>query len=119
MKVQVRTTEDISIVDCWGEVDLNTSGELRETLQNEMRSQTPGVLVNLSGVTYMDSSGVASLVEALQTSGATRTRFALYGLQPPIQSVLEMARLDRIFVIFANEEEAVEKIWNVQPFGGV
>lgn len=119
MKVQVRTADDISIVDCWGEVDLNSSGQLRETLQNEIRSQTPGVLVNLSGVTYMDSSGVASLVEALQTSGETKTRFALFGLQPAVQSVLEMARLNMIFVIFGDEGEALEKIWDIRVFGGV
>jgi anti-sigma B factor antagonist len=119
MDVQVRIAEDISIVDCSGEVDLNSSWQLREALQSEMRSQTPGVLVNMSGVTYMDSSGVASLVEGLQLSRETKTRFALYGLQPSARSVLEMARLDKIFVIFADEHEALAGVWRIEPFGGV
>lgn len=119
MKVQVRTVEDVSIIDCSGEMDLNSSYLLRDALTNEMRSDTPGVLVNMNEVNYMDSSGVAILVEGLQMSRETKTRFGLFGMQPNARSVLEMARLDKIFVTFADEQEALEKIWSVEPFGGL
>jgi anti-sigma B factor antagonist len=73
----------------------------------------------MSGVTYIDSSGIATLVEGLQLSRQTKTRFGLFGLRPNARSVLELARLNKVFVIFENEVEALEKIGTVQPFAGV
>jgi anti-sigma B factor antagonist len=75
--------------------------------------------VNLSAVAYVDSSGIATLVEGLQLSRQTKTRFGLFGLRPNARSVLELARLHKVFTIFASEAEALEKIGSVQPFGGV
>jgi anti-sigma B factor antagonist len=119
MKVQVRHLDKISILDCSGDVDLYSSTRLRETLLAEIQSGVPSVLVNMSGVTYIDSSGIATLVEGLQLSRQTKTRFALFGLRSNARSVLELARLHKVFNIFADEQEALEKIGTVQPFAGI
>jgi anti-sigma B factor antagonist len=119
MNVQVRNLEKISILDCLGDVDLSSSPRLREALVAEIRAEGPSVLVNMSGVSYIDSSGIAALVEGLQLSRQTKTRFGLFGLQPNARSVLELARLHRVFTIFESEAEAVEKIGSTQPFSGV
>ncbi len=73
----------------------------------------------MSGVTYIDSSGIATLVEGLQLSRQTKARFALFGLRPNARSVLELARLHKVFTIFTTEEEAVEKIGSIAPFEGL
>ncbi len=119
MTVQVRSAENVSIIDCVGDVDLYSSTELRETLLKEMRSGIPNVLVNMTEVTYIDSSGIATLVEGLQLSRETKTRFGLFGLRSNARSVLELARLHKVFPTFENEQEALDKISNIQPFGGV
>lgn len=119
MKVQLRNVDNVSILDCSGDVDLYSSTRLREALLNEMRSGKPDVLVNMSDVSYIDSSGIATLVEGLQLSRETKTRFGLYGLRSNARSVLELARLHTVFVIFDNEKEALEKIAATQPFGGL
>ncbi|MGD1157053.1 MAG: STAS domain-containing protein [Terriglobia bacterium] len=110
MKVQVRNLDKVSILDCSGDVDLYSSPRLREALLAEIRPGGPSVLVNMSGVAYIDSSGIATLVEGLQLSRQTQTRFGLFGLRPNARSVLELARLHKVFAIFENETEAVEKI---------
>jgi len=110
MKVQVRNLDKVSILDCSGDVDLYTSPRLRESLLAEIRAGGPSVLVNMSGVPYIDSSGIATLVEGLQLSRQTHTPFGLFGLRPNARSVLELARLHKVFAIFENETEAVEKI---------
>jgi anti-sigma B factor antagonist len=110
MKVQVRNLDKVSILDCSGDVDLYSSPRLRESLLAEIRPGGPSVLVNMSGVAYIDSSGIATLVEGLQLSRQTQTRFGLFGLRPNARSVLELARLHKVFAIFENETEAVEKI---------
>ena len=119
MMVQVRNLDKIAILDCSGDVDLYSSPRLREALLAEVKAHGPSVLVNMSGVTYIDSSGIATLVEGLQLSRQTKTRFGLFGLRPNARSVLELARLHKVFTIFASEAEALEKIGSVPPFGGV
>ena len=119
MKVQVRNADKTTIIDCTGEVDLYSSPSLRDALLKEMRAGASDVLVNMSGVSYIDSSGIATLVEGLQLSQRTKTRFGLYGLRNNARSVLELARLNRVFPIFENEQEALERIAGTQPFSGL
>ena len=52
-------------------------------------------------VTYIDSSGIATLVEGLQLSRETKTHFGLLALRHNARSVLELARLNKVFAIFA------------------
>ena len=119
MKVQVRKIDNISILDCSGDVDLYSSPDLREKLLGEMKSGTPNVLINMTAVTYIDSSGIATLVEGLQLSREKKTHFGLFGLRNNAKSVLELARLHKVFALFADEKEALEKISTTQPFGGL
>ncbi len=119
MKLQIRSADTVRIIDCSGDVDLYSSTDLREALLNEMRSGAPSLLINMTDVAYIDSSGIATLVEGLQLSRQTKTRFGLFGLKPNARSVLQLARLDKVFVTFQSEEEALAKIPTVQPFGGI
>jgi anti-sigma B factor antagonist len=119
MKVQVRTQDNNTIIECTGEVDLYTSPKLREALLKEMAGAQTNVLINMSGVSYIDSSGIATLVEGLQLSQRTQTRFGLFGLRSNAKSVLELARLTKVFSIFENEQDALEKIGKTSPFSGL
>ena len=119
MKVEVRNADQIVILDCSGDVDLYSSTRLREVLLAQMQSGVPSVLVNMSGVPYIDSSGIATLVEGLQLSRQTKTRLGLFGLRSNARSVLELARLHKVFNIFDTEKDAVERIGSTPPFGGV
>ncbi|MGA3326729.1 MAG: STAS domain-containing protein [Terriglobia bacterium] len=115
----MRILDKVTILDCSGDVDLYSSPRLREALLAEVKAHGPSVLVNMSGVTYIDSSGIATLVEGLQLSRQTKIPFGLFGLRPNARSVLELARLHKVFTIFESEVEALEKISSVQPFDGV
>jgi anti-sigma B factor antagonist len=119
MEVLVRTTDNATIIDCTGDVDLYSSPQLREKLLEAMRGANSSVLVNMSGVGYIDSSGIATLVEGLQLSQKTRTRFGLFGLRSNARSVLELARLNKVFAIFENEQDALDKIASTEPFSGL
>ena len=119
MKVQIRKVDNVSILDCTGDVDLYSSTELRDALLKEMKSGAPNVLVNMADVPYIDSSGIATLVEGLQLSRETKTHFGLFGLRSNARSVLELARLHKVFALFDNEQDALTKIATTQPFGGI
>jgi len=68
---------------------------------------TPRVIVNLEQVRYIDSAGVASLVEGLKLSRDLKSTFALYGLSRTAREVLELTRLIKVFEVYDNEEEAL------------
>lgn len=79
-----------------GEVDLSWSQEVRAAVLAALQ-QAPTVGVDLSAVSYIDSSGIAALVEGLQGARARGGRFALVAVSDQVKAVLELARLDRVF----------------------
>ena len=104
-----RRVGDAIIVAVNGEIDLHNSPELRQTLLNALGAKPPKKFVlNLSQVPYMDSSAVAVLVELLQKMRPTGGQVFLVGLQPRVKGLLEIARLDSIFSLKANEDEALK-----------
>jgi anti-sigma B factor antagonist len=97
-----------AILDIAGDVDLAHSTELRRVVMIEFcETRTEKVILNMVGVRYMDSSGVASLVEGLKASRDMGARFILFGLSPIVQEVLQISRLLKIFEIYDTEEKAL------------
>jgi anti-sigma B factor antagonist len=106
MKHEVKNEQGASIVVLKGEIDLESSPAAREILLQSIGG-TDKLLVDLSGVTYIDSSGVASLVEALQASKKDGTQFALAAVSEPTRRVLELARLDKVFTMHKSVDEGL------------
>ena len=108
MQIATRRLDNMTIFDVSGDVDLATSPELRKALLRELReAHVPRVILNLKAVRYIDSSGVASLVEGLKVSRDLRARLILFGLNTTVREVLQLSRLLKIFEIYENEEQAV------------
>ncbi len=108
MQIAARHLEKITIFDVSGDIDLATSPELRKALLRELReARAPRVVLNLKQVRYIDSSGVASLVEGLKASRDVGSRFVLFGLNKTIREVLQLSKLLRIFEIYDDEQQAV------------
>ncbi len=107
MNCAERTVESVAVLDLSGEIDLQSSPRLREILQIRAKAKTPALLLNLSGVSYLDSSGLATLIEYFQTSRAHQGRLALCCLTPRVRSVFQVARLDQIFAIHPDEAAAL------------
>ena len=108
MKIAARHLDKMTIFDVSGDIDLATSPELRKALLRELReARAPRVVLNLKQVRYIDSSGVASLVEGLKASRDVGSRFVLFGLNKTIREVLQLSKLLRIFEIYDDEQQAV------------
>ena len=80
-----------------GEVDMSTSPQLRDHLTPLFKEGTSRVIVELSGVSYIDSSGIATLIEGLQLSRKHNIRFTLAGVRPSVEAVFELAYLTGVF----------------------
>jgi anti-sigma B factor antagonist len=96
------------IVGFSGDVDLQSSPEARKILLECVARKMP-VLVDLSGVNYIDSSGIASLVESLQTARKGGGNLVLVSVSEAALRVLELARLDKVFTICGSIDEGLEK----------
>lgn len=106
MVYEVRTQGGTTIVALKGEIDLDNSPQVRSILLESV-GEKRGVLVEMSSVSYIDSSGIASLVEAFQSARRGSTPFALVAVSDAAMRVLELARLDRVFAIHASVTEAL------------
>ena len=108
MEVRARRVEGALVIDVKGEVDLFSSPKMRSAIIEALNSQQVSrVAVNFGEVRYIDSSGVATLVEGLQLARSKKCKFVLFGLQQRTREVLELARLDKVFDIRAGEVEAL------------
>jgi len=108
IKISARRVDKATIFDVSGDIDMSNSPELRKALLHEIRdARASRVIVNLSGVKYMDSSGVASLVEALKASRDVGSSLVLFGLSASTREVLQLSRLLKVFEVRDNEEQAL------------
>ena len=91
-----------------GDVDMSRSPVLREALRG-VQAQRPGkIIIDLEHVDYMDSSGLATLVEAMRTAKGHATKLVLCGLNDKVRAIFEIARLHHFFTIVGSVSEAVD-----------
>lgn len=106
MSYPTQESGSYTIVALSGEVDLSCSPQARSTILGCL-DKGRDTLVDLSAVSYIDSSGIASLVEGYQTAKKKSLRFGLVGVSEAAMSVLQLARLDKVFPIHASVEERI------------
>jgi len=109
VKIAIRKLDAATVVDVSGDIDLYNSPEIRKALLEAIQDKSnQRVVVNLKEVRYVDSSGVASLVEGLKKARERNLRFILFGLSNAAREVLELSRLIKVFEVYATEEEALQ-----------
>ncbi|MBF0093463.1 MAG: STAS domain-containing protein [Alphaproteobacteria bacterium] len=114
MTILAEEKQGVTIVSLSGEIDLQTSPEVRKSLLTHLE-QGKDLIVDMHAVGYIDSSGVASLVEAYQTARQEGLRFSLAQVGQGAMRVLQLARLDRVFTIHATVDDGLESL---KPAGG-
>jgi anti-sigma B factor antagonist len=110
--VEIRKSEEsgASILHVEGEIDLHGSPALREELHSFIDAKAPVLVVDLSGVKYIDSSGLATLVEYVRDCKPFGGKIALFGLQPKVKMVFELVRLNELFSITDTKDSALAAV---------
>lgn len=90
-----------------GDVDMSRSPVLREAITTARNEHPDRLIVNLADVGYMDSSGLATLVEAMKLVRGTETQLVLCAMNDRVRAIFEIARLDQYFVIRENLDAAL------------
>ncbi|HEV2097255.1 MAG TPA: STAS domain-containing protein [Chthoniobacterales bacterium] len=101
------TTDRPNVLPLKGEIDLHVSPRIAASLGAMLDEKPKTLVVDLSDVSYIDSSGLAVLIEGMQSVEAYGGKFALAGLQENVRPIFEIARLDQVFRIFPDVEAAL------------
>ncbi|UCD76808.1 MAG: STAS domain-containing protein [Phycisphaerales bacterium] len=105
--VQSETIDDAVVMRPVGDIDLGRAPSLRVQLAQVQQRRPARLIIDLEQVPYMDSSGVATLVEAMQTARRADTKLVLCSMQEKVRSIFEIARLDMVFTIVGSQDEAM------------
>lgn len=107
MQITERTEDAIPVVSITGDIDLETSPQLRDFLKPKSSKKTPALLLDFTGVEYIDSSGLATLIEYFQAVQGFKGKLALASLSPRVKNVFEIVRLEQIFSIHTDVSSAL------------
>jgi anti-anti-sigma factor len=109
--------EYIQLVAVTGELDLSNAGGLVRQVEVAVHSGRNCVVVDLSAVTHIDSTGLAALIEAHQLTEARRGRLALVADSESVRRTIEVRGLDRLFVIRGTRDDAVAAVRDIDDEG--
>ena len=90
-----------------GEIDLHVSPVVTASLNAMIDKKPERLVIDLSDVTYIDSAGLAALIQAMQKVEGYGGKFLLAGLQETVRSIFEISRLDQVFRIFPDTDTAL------------
>lgn len=106
MEIKVDKTPGLAIVIPQGEIDMSSSGELRQVLQQLTKDKTETVIVSLEDAQHIDSSGIATLIEALKKMEKYNGKMRLVINTKKIFNVFKIAHLDMVFKIYESIKDA-------------
>lgn len=109
MELSIVEEGEIVVVILKGDIDLEHSSRMRQNLL-DILVDARAVIVDLSGVSMIDSSGIASLLEGFQEARKKGKDFILAAPGDPVMRVLKLARLDTVFQIADDVTAAKEAV---------
>jgi anti-sigma B factor antagonist len=110
MRANELEVDGLHIVELSGEIDLERSPELRQLLDSRAKARTPALALDFRDVSFIDSSGLATLVEYCRKAREYEGRFAIFGLSERVRTVFEIVRLQEFLALY-DSLEALRSAW--------
>jgi len=118
IETSLRHRDGIPLLDVIGEIDIYTTPQFKEAVSEAINENNPAIIINMAQVTYMDSSGFGTLLSATKRLRPLNGALYLSGCNDAIQRMLQITRLNTIFGVYANEDEALSAIRSA-PSGAI
>jgi anti-sigma B factor antagonist len=109
MECNLKSEAGFDLLELGGEVDLHFSPKLRETVLASLKGGKP-LLIDMAKVSYIDSSGIASLVEGFQAAKTGKLQYGLLNISKTAMQVLTLTRLDKIFDLYSSPDQFKQKL---------
>lgn len=110
MRLKESVEDGIDVFALQGEIDLHYAPVLRTLLQGKVRAETRALLLDLSGVDYIDSSGLATIIEYFRDAAKHAGIVCLVGMNSNLKTTFEIVRLDKAIPSFATTAEAIDAL---------
>lgn len=107
MQINLQEKNGVSVIKMTGDIDINSSPDIKKSFDEVIAQKKDKVVISLKDVGYVDSSGLATLVEVLKNLRAYGGKLKLASLSDKVKGLFEITKLDKLFDIVATEEEAV------------
>jgi anti-sigma B factor antagonist len=107
MRLKELVDDGIDVFLLEGEIDLHYAPVLRSLLQGKVHSRCRALVMDLGSVTFIDSSGLAAIIEYFRDSGECNGVLCLTGLNETLRTIFEIVRLDKVIPIYATRAEAI------------
>ncbi len=102
-----RPEQGVVVIAPTTDIDMSRSPELRTAIRQELGGGVHKLIVDLCDVNYMDSSGLATLVEAMRNASKTDTKLVICHMHEKVSAIFEIARLDSFFSIVESRDDAI------------
>lgn len=109
MNVEVRDYQGMKVMALSGEIDMYSSPALREEMMDLLNQRVTPLLIDFRGVSYIDSSGIATFVEGLKRMMSYGGRLKLIGLLEEVREIFSFSKLDQVFEIYGSFEDALPR----------
>ena len=107
MKIEVKDYQGMKVMALSGEIDMYSSPALREEMMGLIDKRVTPLLIDFKGVSYIDSSGIATFVEGLKRMMSYGGRLKLIGLLEEVREIFSFSKLDKVFEIYGSFEDAL------------
>jgi anti-sigma B factor antagonist len=107
MKITEERKKDALICKAEGEININTSPELRKAFDNFINNKATKILMDFGQVSYIDSSGLATMIELLQRLKKVGGKFRICNMNQKVKNIFEVTKLHKLFDIFDKEDTAL------------
>lgn len=107
MVVKASELDGVTIFQVSGEINISTSPELKKQYEKQPAKK---LVIDLEKVGYIDSSGLATLVEMLKKTKSQGGALGLSGMSEKVKSLFEITKLDKLFLILPTQQEAVSRV---------
>ena len=108
MEIEIKDHEGAKIIALSGDIDMDTSPELRKQLLLLIHQRIPLIMVDLKNVTYIDSSGIATFVEGLKDMMSYSARLKFFDIPSRVKEIFAFSKLDKVFDMYGSMEDALK-----------
>ncbi|MBF0337554.1 MAG: STAS domain-containing protein [Nitrospirae bacterium] len=108
MKIELTDHKGIIVVSPSGEIDMYSSPELRKQLLSLIKKKSTPIIVALRNVTYIDSSGIATFVEALKKMMPYKGKLKITDIPESIMRIFNFSKLDKVFEMYDSIDDAIK-----------
>lgn len=107
MQINFEDKSGISVFTVSGDIDINSSPDMKKGFEKVFKDKKDKVVIDLKNVGYVDSSGLATIVEIFKNMRSYGGKLKLAGLSDKVIGLFEITKLDKLFDISGNVEDAV------------